>query len=104
MRCADEFDHHCIFLNNCIGRKNYASFFRVLLTLSIFLLTNIGEAVWVACSYNDSQRGLAVALAICAGLVLPEVVGLMGFHCYISLCLYKTTLQYIRGELDDDRL
>jgi hypothetical protein len=41
---------------------------------------------------EGEQRGLAVALIIVGGLVLPEVVGLMGFHCYISLCLYKTTL------------
>ena len=22
-RCTEDFDHHCKFLNNCIGRKNY---------------------------------------------------------------------------------
>ena len=25
-RCVEGFDHHCIFMNNCIGYRNYTSF------------------------------------------------------------------------------
>lgn len=39
-------------------------------------------------------------MAALATLILPEVLGLMFFHCYLSLCLYKTTLEVIRGELN----
>lgn len=98
-RCADEFDHHCIFLNVCIGRKNYSSFFRILLTMIVFLAINIGEGIWIAVIGED-QRWIAVAMAALAALILPEVLGLTLFHCYLSLCLYKTTLEVIRGELN----
>ncbi|VDO20058.1 unnamed protein product [Heligmosomoides polygyrus] len=40
--CVEVFDHHCIWLNNCIGKKNYRLF--VLLLCSIVLLAG-GETV-----------------------------------------------------------
>jgi hypothetical protein len=55
--------------------------------------------VWVAVVMSDRSRWLGVSLAVLSGLIIPEVIGLMGFHCYISICLYKTTLEVIRGEL-----
>lgn len=30
-RCSSGFDHHCRYLNNCIGKRNYAEFFRLIL-------------------------------------------------------------------------
>lgn len=34
-RCATSFDHHCIWLNNCIGQRNYRSFILALTGLVI---------------------------------------------------------------------
>jgi hypothetical protein len=28
-RCVKEFDHHCDYINNCIGAQNYSVFFRL---------------------------------------------------------------------------
>lgn len=61
-RCTEDFDHHCVYLNSCIGSKNYELFFRILLFYIIFLLNNIGQAVWVFVAALSSEEVRAAAI------------------------------------------
>jgi hypothetical protein len=44
-RCCFEFDHHCIFLNNCIGTKNYRQFVALLVVCVAYESLYIYEGV-----------------------------------------------------------
>ena len=42
-RCTANFDHHCIWLNNCVGGKNYKYFFKLI--VCVFLVALFGISI-----------------------------------------------------------
>ena len=40
-KCVDEFDHHCFWVGNCIGKKNYTLFFIFLVYILLNTLFNV---------------------------------------------------------------
>ena len=44
--CIDEFDHHCFWVGNCIGKKNYKLFFIFLIYILLNTLYNIGVNIY----------------------------------------------------------
>jgi hypothetical protein len=84
--CVKEFDHHCPWIGNCVGKRNYVYFFKFL--MSINCLTIVGFSACLAHVTNyDKEHGLSIivsfVLTVLLFFVMFFVVGLFWFHVYL---------------------
>ena len=85
-RCIVDFDHHCIWLNNCIGKHNYTQYFNLIILFAVQGLLQLGYLVTFAVLVSIS-RGKMIALWVYIGLILLKVVSisyLNAWHIYLS--------------------
>jgi hypothetical protein len=118
--CVLKMDHHCIWINNCVGYYNYRYFLLFLVTHLIFtaygaylcaslLLRTLDENKLWSAKYLDSNTGTYKqadnfflfqyityyystiwALLLLCALLCLVLIGFLGFHCYI-ISLNQTT-------------
>lgn len=119
-KCIEGFDHHCKWLNQCIGRKNYRCFIvsistACLLSLAVFFLCII--EIWLAhvrertpiihphfLNIAVSQTLFTVLTSIflvLSGVAAALLLHLCAFHVFI--CWYGwTTYEYIKLRLEQE--
>ena len=104
-RCTEEFDHHCIYLNSCIGGRNYELFMRILLLFIVFNFNLLGQSIWVFVEISIkgenelsalSRWGCVPIMVICLILLILAII-LCGFHLHISCCLDLRTIEMLES-------
>ena len=56
-KCVDDFDHHCFWVGNCIGRNNYTLFFVFLVYILLNTLFNVIVTIYYLATEMMAERG-----------------------------------------------
>ncbi|GAA5947900.1 hypothetical protein JCM10213_007643, partial [Rhodosporidiobolus nylandii] len=109
--CVEGTDHHCAFLNNCIGRLNYLPFLSFLLSAVLCSIYSIVFSAWhiyrtttlphppsnpssSSIQWNWETIGALVVAILAFGLLVP-VGGLAAYHARL-VWSNRTTVEMLR--------
>ncbi|KAL4288483.1 hypothetical protein HN51_056043 [Arachis hypogaea] len=98
-KCVLKMDHHCLWINNCVGYWNYKAFF---VFTSYATLASIHSMILFICSVflmdiGSSSKMFYVMYGTMAIGLTTTLLTLFGWHVYLTLH-NMTTIEYYEGK------
>ncbi|KAL3472631.1 Palmitoyltransferase erf2 [Aspergillus californicus] len=104
--CIETLDHHCVWLNNCVGRRNYRYFFTFVSASTLLALFLLGASLAHILVYR-SQEGIRFgdaidkwrvpfAMVIYGAISAPYPASLLVYHLFL-VGRGETTREYLNS-------
>jgi len=118
--CVERFDHHCPWIGNCVGRRNYWLFYSFIMSTGSMnvasLATAVAKVAFVTARRRDraaisvgnallgaiAEVPLTVAIAVYCTALVWFTVGLCMYHTYL-MSTNQTTYEQVKGTYSDGR-
>ena len=104
--CIETLDHHCVWLNNCVGRRNYRYFFTFVGSSTLLALFLIGASLAhilvyrsrEGVSFNDAIDKWRVpwAMVLYGAVAAPYPASLWAYHLFL-VGRGETTREYLNS-------